>query len=265
MSSLQAAASFGVGALRNGVSVQVNVSIAPRGDLALRVAAAASLSGVAASAIFLLWPELDLHVARLFLRENGSFFPARDGLLANIRDIFKSLYVLFCVVSVVGLALAVSRSSGRIRTSSLIWAYLVLCLGIGPGLVANLVLKDQWGRARPSQIVDFGGTKQFSPPLIPVRQCERNCSFISGEASAMFASFFAVALIIPQWSRTILIVGTMAGLTAGVIRMAQGAHFLSDVVFAGIFMALTAAVLHRAVLAGAQARSLRVTLIAASH
>ncbi|MGE8941356.1 phosphatase PAP2 family protein [Leptospira interrogans] len=245
--------------------MQINVSISPRADTAFSLTAAALLAGIVASATFLLWPDLDLLIARLFVREDGSFSPAREGWLANIRDVFKSVYVIFCVLSVVGLALAIVRSSRQLRTSSLIWAYLILCLSIGPGVVANLLLKDQWGRARPSQVVDFGGTKQFSPPLVPVRQCERNCSFISGEASAMFAPFFAVALIVPQWSGALMIAGIVTGFAAGLIRMAQGAHFLSDVVFAGIFMALTAAMLHRLVLGSSDAKSLRVTLSAASY
>jgi len=244
--------------------VQVDVWIAPRGDKALSVAAAALLAGIVASAIFLLWPDLDLLVARLFVRGDGSFPPAREGSLANVRELFKSLYVFFCMVSIVSLMLAMARSSRWMPISSLIWLYLVLCLSVGPGLVANLLLKDQWGRARPNQIVEFGGTKKFTPALVPVRQCERNCSFVSGEASAMFAPFFAAALIVPQWSGPIIVAGVVAVMTSGLIRMAPGAHFLSDVVFAGIFMALTAAMLHRLILAGAAAQSLRVTFTAAS-
>ena len=35
------------------------------------------------------------------------------------------------------------------------WLFLAVCLGVGPGLVANLLLKDQWGRARPKHIAEF--------------------------------------------------------------------------------------------------------------
>jgi lipid A 4'-phosphatase len=49
-------------------------------------------------------------------------------------------------------------------------------------------------------------------------------------------------------------VGTVAGFGAGLIRMAQGAHFPSDVVFAGVFMALAVAGLHRLVFGGRGAR-----------
>jgi lipid A 4'-phosphatase len=39
-------------------------------------------------------------------------------------------------------------------------------------------------------------------------------------------------------------VGTVVGAAAGFVRIAQGGHFLSDVVFAGLLMALTALLVH---------------------
>jgi lipid A 4'-phosphatase len=98
--------------------------------------------------------------------------------------------------------------------------------------------------------VEFGGTKQFTPPLVVARQCRRNCSFVSGEASSTFVTFYAAAVLLPQWSLPLVVAGTIGGLLTGLIRMAQGAHFLSDVVFAGVFMALTVLALREAMLRG---------------
>jgi lipid A 4'-phosphatase len=122
--------------------------------------------------------------------------------------------------------------------------FLVAALAAGPGLVANVVLKDNWGRARPREIVEFGGAKQFTPPLLPAHECVKNCAFVSGEASSVFVPFFALALLVPHYRAALIAGGIAAGLIAGIIRMSQGAHFLSDIVFAGIFMALTVSVLH---------------------
>ena len=33
---------------------------------------------------------------------------------------------------------------------------------IGSGLIANWYFKDQWGRARPIQVKEFGGEKEFT-------------------------------------------------------------------------------------------------------
>jgi membrane-associated PAP2 superfamily phosphatase len=111
--------------------------------------------------------------------------------------------------------------------------FLLLCFAVGPGLVANIIFKDHWGRARPMQVVEFGGDKSYTPPLTPSDQCARNCSFFSGEASAIFALFFAAALVVPQWSTGLIFVGILAGLADGTVRVLQGAHFMSDVLFAG--------------------------------
>jgi lipid A 4'-phosphatase len=91
------------------------------------------------------------------------------------------------------------------------------------------------------QIVEFGGDKSYTPPFTPSDQCARNCSFFSGEASAIFALFFAAALVVPQWSTGMIFVGILAGLADGTVRISQGGHFMSDVLFAGIFMALCVA------------------------
>ena len=37
--------------------------------------------------------------------------------------------------------------------------FLVLSLLLGPGLLVNVILKDNWGRPRPGSVVEFGGTQ----------------------------------------------------------------------------------------------------------
>ena len=215
-----------------------------RRDIPRAITACASIVGVTAGGTFLLAPDLDLAAARQFVLEDGSFSGTHSTPVHIVRDVFKTIFIVCCGSAVVGLGLAALRRSHMLAVSC---SYLILCLSVGPGLVTNLLLKDQWGRARPLQVIEFGGTKTFTPPLIRTDQCRRNCSFVSGEASSMFAAFYAIALIMPKWSVTLLLAGTAAGFGAGLIRMAQGAHFLSDVVFAGVFMALTVAGLHRLV------------------
>jgi lipid A 4'-phosphatase len=61
----------------------------------------------------------------------------------------------------------------------------------------------------------------------------------------MFTVFYSAALIAPAGSAALMLAGTIAGLLAGFVRVTQGGHFLSDVVFAGVFMALVCGGLHR--------------------
>ena len=212
-----------------------------RGDIPRAMAVCASVVGATASAAFLLAPDLDLVVARQFALGDGSFSGTHNTPIQILRETFKIIFIVCCGAAAVGLGLTALR---RLHRPAVSYLYLILCLSVGPGLVTNLLLKDQWGRARPLQVIEFGGTKAFTPPLIRTDQCSRNCSFVSGEAASMFAAFYAMALIAPQWCITLLLTGTLAGFGAGLIRMAQGAHFLSDVVFAGVFLALTVAGLH---------------------
>jgi lipid A 4'-phosphatase len=55
----------------------------------------------------------------------------------------------------------------------------------------------------------------------------------------VFVPFYAASLILPQWSVALAAAGTVGGLMAGLVRISQGGHFLSDIIFAGVFMALT--------------------------
>ena len=202
-------------------------------------AAVATLAAVTT----VLWPRLDVAVAGWFY-DGSQFFWRNAFVVVSIRSVFYNLYVGACLLGVAGLILTQISRTAWLGLKASKWLFLVLCLVTGPGIVANMTFKDNWGRARPSQITEFGGQKTYTPALIPANQCNRNCSFISGEASSMFAVFFAAAFLWRRRCRQLLAAGVAAGLLAGLMRMMQGAHFLTDVLFAGVFMALTTAAVH---------------------
>jgi lipid A 4'-phosphatase len=192
-------------------------------------------------------PAIDLTVSET-IRGVCSDAWCRGPALVAVRYAFIGVFTLVCFATL-AVTVRVLVESGRWfgATQARCW-FVVACLAVGPGVVANLVLKDNLGRARPREVIEFGGTKAFTPAFVPSNQCPDNCSFVSGEASSMFASFFALALVLPQYRMALIAAGIATGSIAGAIRMLQGAHFLSDVLFAGIFMALTVSVLHMAVI-----------------
>ena len=53
-------------------------------------------------------------------------------------------------------------------------------------LFVNILLKNMWGRARPNDILTFGGEGNFTPWYKFGDSCASNCSFISGDASVGF-------------------------------------------------------------------------------
>ena len=104
---------------------------------------------------------------------------------------------------------------------------------VGSGIIANWYFKDQWGRARPVQITEFGGDKNFTPAFVKSDQCEKNCSWISGESSAAF-SFFVGTLILKN--PYFFFLNLLFGVVVSFCRISMGGHFLSDNLFALFFM-----------------------------
>lgn len=124
--------------------------------------------------------------------------------------------------------------------------YIAAAFVLGPGLLANGIFKEHWDRARPSQTEQFGGQKRFTPPLVIADQCRTNCSFVSGEAALGFTFMtFGFVARTPARRRAGFAAGIGLGGLFGLLRIAEGGHFLSDVYFAGLFMALVSWALHR--------------------
>jgi membrane-associated PAP2 superfamily phosphatase len=102
-------------------------------------------------------------------------------------------------------------------------------------LVVNTILKHHVGRARPIEIVQFGGDAQFSRAGFPADQCRRNCTFPSGDASAAFAlAAVGVATGSPAVLAGALVIGTLVS----IVRVLTGAHFVSDVASSAVLTLL---------------------------
>jgi lipid A 4'-phosphatase len=206
------------------------------------LAVGAVVIGAIAALIWTLVPDLDLEVSRRLYRGSNRFVGSEQTGVTILRN---SLIIAFFATAFSATAIAIHlhrRGGTRIGLDKFRWLFIALCMALGPGIVTNLIIKDQIGRARPKSVIEFGGDRTFSPPLAVGGQCTRSCSFVSGEASSSFVIFYAAAIAAPQAAVALIIVGTAVGLLTGFVRMIQGAHFLSDVVFAGVFMALTVAV-----------------------
>lgn len=185
----------------------------------------------ACALVFTVWPELDLAVS-------GVFYDSARGFSGDYNPLVQSLYrgiPLMSKATIIGLFIALFAYSmqrgatGQKRRIQV--AYLITALIIGPGLLIDVALKDYWGRARPYKVAEFGGTKTFTPATRPSDQCENNCSFVSGHASAGYylvsLGFLGGVAARRRWTLIGLTVGTVFGLG----RIAQGGHFLSDIVF----------------------------------
>lgn len=210
--------------------------------------------------LFLIVPGIDLAATRLFYAPGEGFPLVGWTPLVFVEDAIPWITKLIILVVVAGAAwlALVGRPLWRLDRKALL--FLVAATALGPGLIANTVLKDHWGRARPHQIEEFGGTRQFTPAPLPAAQCERNCAFVSGHAALGF-SLASFALLLPFGTRRRIALAAVVGFGAlvGLARIAVGHHFLSDVVYAGLIVFATSWLLYEAIvvrdlLGGAAAR-----------
>jgi lipid A 4'-phosphatase len=114
--------------------------------------------------------------------------------------------------------------------------YLLTTAAIGPGLLVETLLKPYWGRARPKDISLFGGSANYVPPFVISDECAKNCSFVSGHAAIAFW-LTAYAFLLPTaWRKSAFRAAIVFGVAVGLVRIAQGAHFASDVASAGLIV-----------------------------
>lgn len=196
------------------------------------------------SAVFLVFPGIDLWFSRFFYDPGHSFALAKNPALRIFRRSGDILVVATVVWLIVSITLGVVRSRTGFATPR-IALFLLATLAVGPGLLVNAALKDHWGRPRPASVEAFGGPDPYIAVWRISEACDRNCSFVAGEASSA-VWLFVVALFAPRQVRAPL--GIATGVYAVLLslnRIAFGGHFLSDVLLAWGLTFLIAAILYR--------------------
>jgi lipid A 4'-phosphatase len=182
--------------------------------------------------VFAIWPDLDLKAARYFY--DGGGFMGRDSLDRFGRDFFRvTPFVVLTAFAALWLA--------KRRGVALRWApsgraviFLIATIAIGPGLIVNLGLKDHWRRPRPVQTQDFSGPSPFRAWYETNGECEKNCSFVSGEAATGFWMVAPASVLPPPWRAPAIAAAFAFGVAASLLRLAFGGHYLSDVLLGGL-------------------------------
>jgi membrane-associated PAP2 superfamily phosphatase len=119
--------------------------------------------------------------------------------------------------------------------------FLVLVMIAGPGVLVNTVFKENWGRPRPKDIVEFGRPRQYVEVWVKNTPSGGN-SFASGHAASAFyilTPYFLFRRRRKGWAALFLGLGLTYGSLVGIARILQGAHFLSDVLWAAGFVYLS--------------------------
>ncbi|HRJ51295.1 MAG TPA: phosphatase PAP2 family protein [Candidatus Thiothrix moscowensis] len=192
------------------------------------------LNLVAASTVVFWFSGWDLTVA-------AGFYEPQAGWLLDDFPLWKAVfydgvpYVAGVVLIASLLLILASTLLRRWYRGRLYAAYVLFVFLLGPGLLVNALFKDHWGRARPVQVEQLGGTATYTPPLYYVANGEGR-SFPSGHSSVGFA-FIAFWFLLrrhkPGWAKLALTATLVFGCLIGLTRMAAGGHFLSDVMWSG--------------------------------
>ncbi len=195
---------------------------------------------LALSLLFVAFPGLDTRVSALFY--NNGFYMANHSWTVVLHESvpwFVGASVILLLLTYVFNKLLKHNLlgvDGRKVT------YLLLVLTLGGGLIVNGILKEEFGRVRPRNIEEFGGTGQFTPAYVIGSGCDRNCSFSSGDAAG---AFFSLAFILAfKRKRAITTAAAGYGILVSAARIASGAHFLSDTVVSFFVMLIVADALH---------------------
>lgn len=205
---------------------------------------ACELGALVLAAVLAWWlfelHNLDIEIVRMFYAPHAGGWPLANApwvWFVNQRAV--TILVVCCATAGVLLWTLGHLVDKQWRFAGM---FIVLSLAIGPGLVVNGILKAHWGRARPADIIQFGGKYHFRHVSDPgpggrPEDGGDGRSFPSGHASAAFWTT-AFYLLARRKRRRLAVVLLCASLALGVVvsaaRIVAGRHFPSDVVWAGI-------------------------------
>jgi len=225
-----------------GRSARLDEARMNRNGLIIALAIAA-VTGLA----FGLFPQLDLMISAPLnaITINGNNFAARVyPPLMLARDVGLWIGTLLLAPAVAALIVKLILPRRRLLVSGRAIVFLIATMALAPGLMANVLLKEHWGRSRPIDVTQFGGAEHFVAWWDPRGDCPNNCAFVSGDVSGAFWTIAPAALAPPQWRALAYGAALTLGAAMAAVRVMAGGHFASDVVFAGIFTFLIIWIMH---------------------
>lgn len=205
--------------------------------------------GLVTVSLFSAVPELDLAFSRLFTDGAGGFAWNQTGWVPLLNAILRRMLELVAWGSVLAVVVA-SVARARLTSGLRAWGFVAASFALGPGILVNVLLKESFGRARPADVIEFGGTHHFTPVLKIADQCTRNCSFSSGEV-AMTSTFVFVMLalfwpqIAPRARKVAVLAGAALIMLSITLRVGLGRHFLSDALSSMVLSALVTLACYR--------------------
>lgn len=183
--------------------------------------------------VFLLSPFVDKQFAIIPYDVVSSTFYGETHLWCKL--IYYGVNVTtFCLAIIPLLVFFLNKKKNIENTGNIKRMMLIsyLSLAIGPGLVVNKIFKENWGRARPYQVIR--DHHPFSYPWQPHLNRPSDNSFPSGHVS--IGAFIGIPFIAARRKKlgiTLCLLGTFV---VGTARWLQGGHYFTDIIMAALMV-----------------------------
>lgn len=194
---------------------------------------------VIASFFFMIVPATDIIVSAWFADGTGNFPLSDNQHLLALRDLHRVLPAIIIPALLLAVVVqALFRPRWLLAPYKLL--FIISVYAIGSFVIVHL-LKYLVGRARPNEILEFGGSMLFSPAWQIANSCYNNCSFPSGESASAMAMLSIPLVLRGAYRLPLLALTALFAFICSLNRIMMGAHFLSDVMLSWLFVAVTMA------------------------
>jgi membrane-associated PAP2 superfamily phosphatase len=177
---------------------------------------------------------LDVAYENLFFDPATGDWPYKNDFLWSL--LYHYGFVPLILLALASLAVLISSFfAEKWKKYRLEAGFILMALILGPGYLVNATSKEYTGRPRPRDIQEFGGVQRYLFPFQPGTP-GRGKSFPSGHAASGFAVFIAGLALRkknPKLANRIIAGGFAYGLLMGIGRNVQGAHYPTDIIWAG--------------------------------
>ena len=114
--------------------------------------------------VFAVFQRLHLDLAALFFDRKRDIFTGNAQLwVYYLRNAARELVVLLVAPAFIATLGKLVLPRWRMLIEGRAALFLAVTLALGPGVVTNLIFKDHWGRPRPIDVTEFGGSDRFMP------------------------------------------------------------------------------------------------------
>ncbi len=183
--------------------------------------------------VLLLSPMLDSYLALIPYNPVTHTFYGETHLWCKI--IYYGVNVATFLLIIIPLILLVLSRTFKLSNKRIIQRMAIisyLSLAIGPGLIVNSLLKENWGRARPYQVIR--DHHQFSLPWQPHFSSPKDNSMPSGHVS--IGAFIGIPFIAARRRKVGIMLSAIGFTLVALVRWLQGGHYFSDICLAAIIV-----------------------------